>query len=103
MARRVKDLKLLFEVMQGPDIGDVSSAPVPVRWHSTAELRKIRIGYFGDDGRTPVTPETRVVLRQAAEALRSTEFEVESFRPEGLEPARQLWWKFFGGTGGMLL
>ena len=32
MARTVCDLKVLFEVMQGPDIGDTSAAPVPVRW-----------------------------------------------------------------------
>jgi amidase len=103
MARTVKDLKLLFEVMQGPDAGDLSSAPVPLRWPSSAELKNTRIGYFEDDGRTPVTPETRMAVRQAAEALRGAGFEVEPFRPEGLESARQLWWKFFGGTGGMLL
>ena len=32
MARAVEDLKILFEVMQGPDIGDTSAAPVLVRW-----------------------------------------------------------------------
>src|SRR5689334_19158017 len=32
MARTVADLKLLFEVMQGPDDGDPGAAPVPVRW-----------------------------------------------------------------------
>ncbi len=30
-------------------------------------------------------------------------FQVEPFRPEGLELARQLWWKLFGVAGGMLL
>ncbi len=103
MARTVADLKLLFEAMQGPDIGDPSSAPVPVRWPDRNALKKIRIGYFEDDSRTPVTPETRASIRQAAEALRSSGFEVEPFRPEGLEKARQLWWKFFGVAGGMLL
>src|SRR5277367_2261898 len=34
MARTVADLKVLFEVMQGPDYGDPSAAPVPVRWPS---------------------------------------------------------------------
>ncbi len=103
MARTVADLKLLFEAMQGPDIGDPSSAPVLVRWPDGNALKKIRIGYFEDDSRTPVTPETRASIRQAAEALRSSGFEVEPFRPEGLEKARQLWWKFFGVAGGMLL
>jgi Asp-tRNA(Asn)/Glu-tRNA(Gln) amidotransferase A subunit family amidase len=103
MARTVGDLRLMFEAMQGPDIGDPSAAPVHLRWPSPAELKKIRIGYFEDDGRTPVTPETRLAVRQAAEALSRAGFKVEPFRPEGLEKARQLWWKFFGGMGGMLL
>jgi Asp-tRNA(Asn)/Glu-tRNA(Gln) amidotransferase A subunit family amidase len=103
MARTVADLKVLFEVMQGPDDGDPSAAPVPVRWPGRDDLKKLRIGYFEDDGRTPVTAETRAALQTAAEALRRAGFEVEQFRPEGLEQARQLWWQFFGIAGGMLL
>lgn len=103
MARTVSDVKALFEVMQGPDDGDTSSAPVPVRWPSESDLKKIRIGYFEDDGRTPVTTETRAALQTAVKLLKSAGFEVVPFRPEGLERARQLWWKFFGTAGGMLL
>ena len=103
MARTIEDLKILFEVMQGPDIGDTSSAPVPIRWPHKDDLKKLRIGYFEDDGRTPVTPETRVAVQTAAEALKRAGFTVEPFRPEGLEQARQTWWKFFGVVGGMLL
>jgi Asp-tRNA(Asn)/Glu-tRNA(Gln) amidotransferase A subunit family amidase len=103
MARTVGDLNVLFEVMQGPDYGDPSGAPVPVRWPGEDELKKIRVGYFEDDGRTPVTSETRAAVESAAQALRHAGFKVERFRPEGLELARQLWWKFFGIAGGMLL
>ncbi|HTE88687.1 MAG TPA: amidase [Terriglobales bacterium] len=103
MARTVGDLKVLFEVMQGPDYGDPSSAPVAVRWPGEDELKKIRVGYFEDDGRTPVTAETRAAVESAVQALRRAGFKVERFRPEGLELARQLWWKFFGIAGGMLL
>jgi Asp-tRNA(Asn)/Glu-tRNA(Gln) amidotransferase A subunit family amidase len=103
MARTVADLQVLFEVMQGPDDGDPSAAPVPVRWPSRGDLKNLRIGYFEDDGRTPVTPETRAAVRTAAEALRRAGFVVELFRPEGLESARKLWWQFFGIAGGMLL
>jgi len=46
MARTVADLKVLFEVMQGPDIGDTCAAPVPVRWPSDDEVRKLSVGYF---------------------------------------------------------
>src|SRR6266849_3854523 len=103
MARTVGDLKVLFEVMQGPDDGDPSAAPVPVRWPENDDLKGLRIGYFEDDGRTPVTPETRAAVRTAAEALECAGFQVEPFRPEGLELARQLWWKLFGIAGGMML
>jgi len=103
MARTVADLKLMFEVMQGPDHGDPYAAPVPVHWPEASDLRNLRIGYFEDDGRTPVTPETRSAVRTAAEALRQAGFKVEPFCPQGLEQARQLWWQWFGVVGGMLL
>lgn len=103
MARTVADLKVLFEVMQGLDEGDPSAAPVPVRWPTRDDVKKLRIGYFEDDGRTPVTSETRAAVQAAGQALEDAGFEVEPFRPEGLEQARQLWWQFFGIAGGMLL
>lgn len=103
MARTVTDLKVLFEVMQGLDYGDTSAAPVPVRWPDRKELKKYRVGYFEDDGRTPVTPETRAAIRSAASMLKQAGFDVVPFRPQGLEQARQIWWRFFGVAGGMLL
>src|SRR5882762_11026457 len=74
-----------------------------LRRRSDEEVKKLRIAYFEDDGRTPVTPETRAAVRTAAEALRGAGFQVEPFRPVGLEEARQLWHKFFVVAGGMLL
>jgi Asp-tRNA(Asn)/Glu-tRNA(Gln) amidotransferase A subunit family amidase len=103
MARSVADLKTLFEVMQGPDDGDSCAAPVPVRWPSGGEVENLRVGFFEDDGRTPVAPEIRAAVRKAAEALRSTGFRVEPFCPQGLEEARQLWKKFFVKIAGMLI
>src|SRR5690349_16789821 len=49
MSRSMSDLKVLFEVMQGPDAGDPSAAPVPVCWpdfSSPDAVRRITIGYF---------------------------------------------------------
>jgi len=103
MARTVADLQLLFEVLAGPDDGDPMSAPVPLRRIALDELKRTKIGYFEDDGRTPVTPETRAAVRTAAEALQRAGFEVVPFRPDGLEEARQLWWQLFGIAGGMVL
>lgn len=103
MARTVDDLKVFFEVMQGPDDGDTYAAPAPRRWPDDEEVKQLRVGYFEDDGRTPVTGETRAAVRAAAKALRSNGFRVERFQPEGLEEARRLWHKLFVVAGGMLL
>jgi len=103
IARTVADLKLLFEVMQGPEDGDTCAAPVPVRWPGKEDIKQLRIGYFENDGRTPVAAEIRTAVRAAAELLSRAGFPVEPFRPEGLEEARQLWKKFFVKMGGMLI
>ena len=103
MARTVADLKLLFEAMQGPDDGDPSAAPVPARWPAHADVKRLRVGYFEEDGHTPVTEETRAAVRTAAQALGRAGFDIRPFRPEGLEKARQVWWQFFGMAGAMLL
>jgi amidase len=103
MARTVADVKALFQVMQGPDDGDTCAAPVPLRWPNHDEIKRLRVGYFEDDGRTPVTPETRAAVRAAVKALQRAGFAVEPFRPQGLEEARVLWKAFFVGAGGMLI
>jgi Asp-tRNA(Asn)/Glu-tRNA(Gln) amidotransferase A subunit family amidase len=95
MARTVRDLQLLFSVVAGPDIGDPNAAPVPLRKIDDAALRQTRIGFFEDDGRTPVTPETRAAVRRAAQALRDAGFTVDAFLPEGLDEALQLWRTLF--------
>jgi Asp-tRNA(Asn)/Glu-tRNA(Gln) amidotransferase A subunit family amidase len=108
MARTVEDLRTLFEVMATWDDGDHSygdPCAAPVALHTVREepIRGINIGFFDDDGRTPVTKETRLAVNRAASLLSSCGFHVEPFRPEGLEEARRLWWEFFGRAGGMIL
>ena len=83
MARTIADLKILFEVMQGPDVGDSYAAPVAAKSPNGDEVTKLKIAFFEDDSRTPVTPETRAAVRTAAQALSSAGFRVEHFRPPG--------------------
>jgi len=103
MARTVEDVRTLFEVMAGWDDGDACAAPVEVREIQETAVQAVHIGFFEDDGRTPVTEETRSAVNRAASLLLSCGFRVEPFRPEGLEESRQLWWEFFGTAGGMIL
>ena len=103
MARTVEDLRILFEVMAGWDDADPCSAPVEVRELHEKDTFGMGIGFFVDDGRTPVTEETKFAVGGAAGSLLDLGFRVEEFRPDGLEEARELWWQFFGGAGGMIL
>jgi Asp-tRNA(Asn)/Glu-tRNA(Gln) amidotransferase A subunit family amidase len=103
MARTIEDLQLLFGAMAGAEDGDPCSAPVAIRKNDETRLNATKIGFFEDDSRTPVTAETRACVNRAASLLSSAGFAVDPFRPDGLEEARQLWWKFFGTAGGMIL
>jgi amidase len=103
MARTIEDVRALFAVMAGSDEGDPCAAPVEIRPIDDAEVRTINVGFFEEDGRTPVTEETRLAVRRAASLLASCGFNVGCFRPEGLEEARQFWWELFGTAGGMIL
>ena len=99
MARTVGDVKLLFEIMAGPDDGDAMSAPVPLRIPLENEIRQLRVGFFEDDGRVPVTKETRAAVQAAAAALRASGHVVEQFLPGELESVRQIWWNLFARAG----
>jgi Asp-tRNA(Asn)/Glu-tRNA(Gln) amidotransferase A subunit family amidase len=101
MARTIADIALLFRVLSARDEVDPVSAPVEFREISLQDAKQIPIGWFEDDGITPVTQETRKAVRDAAAALERRGFVVRRFRPESLETARALWWKFFVQCGAM--
>ncbi len=103
MARTVGDVKLLFEVMAGPDDGDPMAAPVPLLPPPEQEVRQLRIGFFEDDGQTPVTQETRSAVRTAASALRASGHVVDAFLPDELPLIRRIWWNLFGRAGQLAL
>ena len=96
MARTIADLRELFAVMAGPDPGDASSAPVPLRAIGDAELKTLRIGILESDALGKVDEETSAALQKAANGLAAQGFVVEPVRFDGLEQAIELWWFFFG-------
>jgi Asp-tRNA(Asn)/Glu-tRNA(Gln) amidotransferase A subunit family amidase len=101
MARTIDDVTLLFNSLSGQDPVDPVSPPVALHTPSLDEVRRRPIGYFEDDDITPVTPETRQAIQDAAAALRNAGFDVRPFRPKALEQARKLWELFFMRCGAM--
>jgi amidase len=101
MARTMQDVSLLFDVVGRPSPIDPSASPYRHDSVSLEEARQVSIGWFEDDGRTPVTDETRACLQQARRALEANGFRLVPFRPEALEEARRLWHLFFVQCGAM--
>ena len=100
MARTVGDLRILFEVLAGPDAGDALSSPVQAA--DVASGNQLRIGILEGDGLGRVSPETQLAVRKAAQLLAYQGFELEPFRLDNLERVLELWWFFFGTVVGEL-
>jgi Asp-tRNA(Asn)/Glu-tRNA(Gln) amidotransferase A subunit family amidase len=101
MARTIADVDLLFRTIAGQHATDPAGAPVGLREVSIEDAKQIPIGWFEDDGLTPVTPETRQAVRDAAASLKRQGFKVSPFCPSFLESARKLWHIFFVQCGAM--
>jgi Asp-tRNA(Asn)/Glu-tRNA(Gln) amidotransferase A subunit family amidase len=103
MARTIADVRLLFEVMAGPDPGDALSSPVPLRSQSKIDSRGLRIGILESPALGAATPETHAAVQHAAKLLADQGFTLEPFSLDGLDRALELWWFFFGPVIGHLL
>jgi Asp-tRNA(Asn)/Glu-tRNA(Gln) amidotransferase A subunit family amidase len=95
MARTVADVRVLFDVMKGPDADDALSSAIEARSFGEGELRGIRVGILESDALGNVMAETEQAVQMAASLL-SKQFRVEPFQLKGLEQAIELWWFFFG-------
>jgi amidase len=102
MARSIADVELLFRIVSNPCSFDPVGTPMMMyRPVTMLEAKRFRIGYFEDDGLTPVTLETRQAVRLAADVLKQQGFDVQEYRPPSLEAARALWSIFFVQCGSM--
>ncbi len=96
MARTIADVRALFEVMAGPDVGDALSAPVPLKIEDTKQRRGMRVGLLESNALGKASPETQATVQRAAEMLAAQGFHIEPFKLSGLDHAIELWWFFFG-------
>jgi len=103
MARTVADLRVLFQVMAGPDPGDALSVPVRVRQIHAQELQGLRIGILENPELGRATPETLSTIRRATQHLCDLDYRVEPLNLEKVDRALELWWFFFGPVIGDLI
>src|SRR3984893_4506863 len=96
MARTMGDVRVLFEVMRGPDTDDALSSPIEAKNFPEDSFRGLRIGILETPALGNATQETNAAVHGAAALLSENRFMVETLRMDGLEEAIELWWFFFG-------
>ena len=99
MARSARDLELILDATMGEDPADPSSGPYNLPASADLSPDQIKIGFYEDDGVTPVTADTKQAVRDTCKLFADQGFAFEPFRPEGIEAARGLWWMLFGIAG----
>ncbi len=78
--------------------------PVPIRWPNEEETRNLTIGYFEDDGCTPVTAETRGRANRRGSGAEGGVSGGADFVPKVWRKRASFEWKVFCGGGcGMVL
>jgi len=88
MARTVRDVEILFEVLAGYDPQDPFSAPVPIR---DMEAGEMRIGLLEE----PCDESIARAVQSAASALEGLGYIVEPFQMASLNRAVEVWDFFF--------
>ncbi len=96
MARTASDLRVLFNVLSGPDPGDPFSVPAPIQEIQAKKLHNLRIGVLDSSSIGRATPESLAAVNRAARLLEQAGFRVEPFGLHNLDRALDLWWFFFG-------
>lgn len=91
MARTARDVRILFEALNGYDRDYPLSAPVPVR---PVNVDGLRIGLARDWSLAPLQEGVKTALEQAARAA-AAGFRVEEFTWDGHARAHSVWEFFF--------
>lgn len=87
MARHVRDLRLAFESMCGPDARDPWWVPAPLRGPEGPKRAALTIDPAGEG----VDAEVAAGVRRAADALRDAGWEVVEVDPPKVSGARDMW------------
>ncbi len=91
IARSVTDLRILLQVMAGPDGRDVHTVPVTLGDPARVDLSQLAIAWCDGEGTFPVRSDLVCTVQEAASYLASTGMKVDRRRPPGLEAALSIY------------
>lgn len=69
IARRIKDVGIVYDIISGVDPHDPFTWPLPKHDYRKVDLQKLRIGFWAEANGTNPTPETVKMVENCAKAL----------------------------------
>ena len=93
MARRVKDLALLFHVLADPTQFEKQTDETEAL--DVKKLGAVRVAWYSDDGNIPVANEIKIAVESATRALADAGLETFEALPPAVSKAQQLWLDLF--------
>ena len=100
MARSVDDLSLILPIIAGPDYIDPGIVSMPLYDPKDVDLTTLRVAFHSDNGIISPSPETKKVIREAAERLNACGLIVAEIRPNGIEQSYDLMMGLLSADGG---
>ncbi|HYY58621.1 MAG TPA: amidase [Pyrinomonadaceae bacterium] len=100
MARRVEDLALALPVIAGVDWRDPTVVPMPLGDPSEVDAKSLRVAFHTDNGIATPTPETVLIVKDAARSVTDAGASVDEARPDGIEETYELMHGLLGADGG---
>lgn len=85
IARYVEDLNLILPLISGPDWIDPSIVTMPYGNPGQVDIKKLRIGFYTDNGIISPTAETINTIKKAATLLDGECSIIEEVQPNGIE------------------
>jgi amidase len=101
MARYVEDLDLALAIIRGGDGRDPTVIDMPLGDAGAVDLRRLRIGFYVDNGIVAPTPAIADTVRRAAMTLADACAAVDEARTACIEQTYELFFDLFGADGGV--
>ncbi|KXN66141.1 amidase signature enzyme [Conidiobolus coronatus NRRL 28638] len=96
MARHVKDIDLTLRAILNNEPWRIDHSVVPLPYREVTLPKKLRIGYYLDDGKFPASPACKRAVMMTVEALKASGHEVFPYEEPTLWKSAPLYLKFIG-------
>ena len=100
LARYVEDLALVLPIIAGPDWRDPAIVPAPLGDPQAVDLKKLRLGFYFDNGIEAPTLEVGETVKKTAHELDAAGFRLVQAQPTVLAKTYQLYLDLFTADGG---